>query len=209
MHTPLFYHSAERLFYTKENLQASVNAGEAHKGEGKESGSDKHDGYALHALRDVNQRHLLAKTSEHRQSQSETDGRREGIDHALQQREVFLDNEDGHTEYSTVGGYQRQEDTQCLIKGGRHFLQDNLHHLHQGGDDEDEHNGLQVLEPKGIKYELRDKMILLTNIALMKINIYSIIASIRIYYFLILLTIATRKPSVMKAPGGSTNISML
>ena len=39
-----------------------------------------------------------------------------------------------------------------LDRGGRHLLQDNLHHLHQRCDDKDECQRLQVLQAKGIEH---------------------------------------------------------
>ena len=70
----------------------------------------------------------------------------------MNQREVFLDNEDCYTKHSTVGGDKRKEDTESLVKGWRHFLQHNLNHLNQGCDDEDERQGLQILQAKRIEH---------------------------------------------------------
>ena len=70
----------------------------------------------------------------------------------MNQREVFLDNEDCYTKHSTVGGDKRKEDTECLIEGWRHFLQHNLYHLNQGCDDEDEREGLQILQAERIEH---------------------------------------------------------
>ena len=132
-----------------------MKANESRPAESREqTGREQHDGHALHALRDLYQLELLTHAGEDRQSQTEADSRREGIDDGLQQIEVFLDHEDGHTEHGAVGRNQRQEDTQCLIEGGRHLLEDDLHHLHEGGNHEDEGYRLQILQPEGIEHEL-------------------------------------------------------
>ena len=140
------------LVEAEEGLQAAVDAAEAHESQGEQSGGEHHDGHALHALGDTYQFHLLAHTGKHSQRQAEADGRREGIDDTLNQVVVLLDHEDGDAEHGTVGRDERQEDAEGLIEGGRHFLQDDLHHLHQRGDDEDEGDGLQILKAEGVEH---------------------------------------------------------
>lgn len=114
-----------------------------------------------------------------------------------------------------LGSNQRQEDTERLIKCRRNLLQDNLYHLNQGCNHEDERQGLEILQSERIEYILLntpgndgcqgqdksdgipipmavstffdtprngqiprncDKTMLLTNIAEININKYSIIS---------------------------------
>ena len=140
------------LIESEEHLQAAVDTREAHEGQGEEAGGEHDDGHALHALGNLSQLELLAHAGEYRQRQTEADGRREGIDHRLQQVEVFLDAEDGDTEHGAVGGDQGQEDAKGLIEGGRYLLQNNLDQLHQRGDDEDKGDGLQILQAEGVEH---------------------------------------------------------
>ena len=65
-----------------------------------------------------------------------------------------MDTENGYTKHSTVGSDEGQEDAQCLIEGGRHLLQDYLDHLHKSSNDQDEGDGLQILQAKGVEHEL-------------------------------------------------------
>ena len=64
--------------------EAVVDTGEAHEGEGKETGSDKDDGHATHAFGDVGESHLFANACEDSQGKRKAKGRREGIDGALE-----------------------------------------------------------------------------------------------------------------------------
>ena len=95
---------------------------------------------------------LFAQTGKDNQGQRETECRGKGVDHALQQVEVFLNHEDGHTEHSAVGRDERQEDAQSLIEAGAHLLQDDFHHLHQCGYHEDKGQRLEVREAEGVEH---------------------------------------------------------
>ena len=114
--------SGDGSVQTKEGAETALQAAEAHEGESQKTCRDEDDARALHSLRNLHQFELLAKTGEKRHCQGEADGRGDGIDDALQEVEVFLDDEDGYAEYVTVGGNQRQEDAQCLIQSGRHLF---------------------------------------------------------------------------------------
>ncbi len=105
------------LLYTKEEFKTAVNAREAHEGKAEQTGCNKHDGYAVHALRHVGEFKLLAHTGEDSKRYAESDSRRKGIDNALNKTEVFLDNKNCYAKNGTVGCNQWQEDTQCLIEG--------------------------------------------------------------------------------------------
>ena len=63
---------------------------------------------------------------------------------------------DGHAEDAAVGSDEGKEDTQRLIEAGADLLQYNLHHLHEGSDDEDEDDGLQVGEVHGMAFRRED-----------------------------------------------------
>ena len=115
----------------EKDAKATVYTTEAHEGEREQTSREHHNSHATHTLGNVAQFQLFAHTSKNGQCQSEANGGREGISHALQQVEVFLDNKDGHTQHSTVGGDERKEDAQGLIECGRHLLEDNLNHLYQ------------------------------------------------------------------------------
>ena len=121
---------------------ASHDAGEAHEGHGQQAGGEERDGDAFHRRGDVQARELLADAGEDDEREREADGRREGEDDGLRQVVILLNNEDGDAKDGAVGRDQRQEDAEGLLERGGDFLEDDLHHLHQGGDDEDEDDGL-------------------------------------------------------------------
>ena len=94
---------------------------------------------------------LLADAGENdqRQGEADTDGNR--VDDSLQQVIVLLDDLDRDTQHAAVRRNQRQEDPQRLVKGRRHLLQDDLDHLHQGGDHQDEHDRLHETQTENIQ----------------------------------------------------------
>ena len=63
-----------RLFQSEELLQASVNAGESHEGEGEERCRDQCDGYAFHALWDGGELLLLTQAGEEYERKAEAYG---------------------------------------------------------------------------------------------------------------------------------------
>ena len=63
--------------------------------------------------------------------------------------ELLGDHGQRHAEDGAVGRNQRQEHAQGGVKRRTDFLQDDLHHLHQGSDDEDEGDGLQEGQLQG------------------------------------------------------------
>ena len=115
------------------------------------SSCDQCDRRTLHAFRHVGHGQLLTNTCEDDQRQGKTDGDRDRIDDRLQEIVIFLNHQDSHTQYTAVRGDQRQEDTQRLIEGGRDLLEDDLHHLYQGSDDQDETDGLHEAQTKSIE----------------------------------------------------------
>ena len=133
--------------------QAVVHTAETHEGHSQQTGYNEGDGHTLHSLGDIHYSQLLADRSEYGEGKTEAEGSAHGIDNAGEQVGLktlgvvsALCHEDGNTKDGAVGGDERQEDAESLIQRRRHLLQDNLHHLHEGGDDEDEGNRLKVLE---------------------------------------------------------------
>ena len=59
-----------------------------------------------------------------------------------------MDDENGYTEDTTVRRDQRKEDTESLVESRGDLLQDDLDHLYECGDDEDEGDRLHVLHPQ-------------------------------------------------------------
>ena len=76
----------------------------------------------------------------------------EGVENAFKQVVVLLDDKDSHTKDAAVGGDEGEEHTKCLIEGWHGLLKYHLNHLHQGCNDEDESNGLKILETKDIEH---------------------------------------------------------
>ena len=138
----------------EQRIQACVDTTEAHEGKRKQTCRDEDDGHTTHATGHFRQIQLLAQTCKHHQGKSEANGRGEGVDDALQEVVILLDDEDGDTQHGTVRGDERQEDAQGLIECRRYFLQDDLHHLHQRSDDEDEGQRLQVLQAQRIEHKV-------------------------------------------------------
>lgn len=127
--------------------------GKAHEGEGHDAGGDEGDGDTLEGFGDIAGLELLADCGEQGNGQAETDGRGNGEHHRLAQvehvclaakGELLLDNHQRHAKHGAVGGYQRQEDTQRLIECRADFLEDDLYHLDQAGDDQDKGHRLHV-----------------------------------------------------------------
>ena len=143
-----------RLGSDSEDLgETVIYTTEAHEGHGQEASDDEGDGHALHSLGDVHRSQLLTDGSEDGQCQAEAEGGADGIDDTGE--EIGLDalgvvsalcHEDGNAEDGAVRGDEGQEDAEGLVEGRRHLLQNDLHHLHEGSDDEDEGDGLQVFE---------------------------------------------------------------
>ncbi len=139
--------------------ESVVHAAEAHEGHGEEAGGDEGDGHALHAFGYVGQCQLFAETGEDYQGQTEADGGAQGKPNAGEQIGIHagtvvgaFGHENGYTQDAAVGGDQGEEYSQGLIQGGADFLQDDFHQLHQGCNDEDKGNGLQILQAEGIQH---------------------------------------------------------
>ena len=131
--------------------EAVIDAAEAHEGHSQQAGHDEGDGHALHPLGDVHHGQLLTYGSEDGESQAEAESGGNGKDDAGQEVRLkplsvvgALSHKDSYAEDGAVGGDEGQEDAERLVQCGRYLLQDDLHHLHEGGDDEDEGDGLQI-----------------------------------------------------------------
>ena len=130
------------------------HAAEAHEGHGKDTGGDECDGDALHRGGELGARKLLADTCEDHEGEREADSDGDRIDDALQQGVFLLDDEDGDPEDAAVRRDEREEDAEGLVECRRYLLQDDLDHLHEGGDDEDEGDGLHIDHIEGLEDEL-------------------------------------------------------
>ena len=140
------------LLQAEENLQATVNTAEAHEGHGEETCGDEGDGDTPEGLGHIDKIELLTESGEEHHGEEEANTCGERIDDAFEQVVVLLDDKDGDTEDAAVGGDEGEEHAKCLIEGGHGLLEDNLNHLHQGCDDEDERDGLEVLKAKGVEH---------------------------------------------------------
>ena len=140
------------LIETEKHLQTTVNAREAHEGETQQASGEHDNGHTLHALGNLHQLELLAHTSKHSERQSEANGCGEGVDYRLQEVVVLLDAEDGHTKHGAVGGDEGEEDAKRLIESRRHFLKHDFDQLYQRGNDQNESDGLQILEAEGVEH---------------------------------------------------------
>lgn len=106
------------LLQSEEDGQATIYTAEAHEGHGKKAGYNEGNGHALHSLGNVNEAQLLADACKDYECQGKTKGGREGVNDSGKKVVLLLDNEDGYTKNTAVGGNQRKEHTECLIKGG-------------------------------------------------------------------------------------------
>ena len=129
------YSNIQRPEQARPESSKLYDAGEAHESHGQQTGCNQSDGGTLQALRHIDQAQLLANARKDGQRKTKAQCRRECINHTCQQVIVFLDNQDGNTQHTAVGRNQRKEHAQRLIERGRHFLQDDFYHLHQGGDE--------------------------------------------------------------------------
>ena len=131
-----------------------LDTGETHEGHGEETGADHCDRHTTHCLGDGCPCELLADTGKDGDSHSETDCGCESIDDALAEIHVLLHDRDGHTEDGAVSGDEREEYTERAVEHGGDLLEDDLKHLHEGGDHEDEDDGLHELQPEGCEDEI-------------------------------------------------------
>ena len=127
---------------------------EAHEGHGKDASGDERDGNALHRGGKLGARKLLTDACKDHQGERESDSDGDGVDDTLQERVFLLDDEDGDPEDAAVRRDERQEDAEGLVERRRYLLQDDFDLLHQGGDDEDEGNGLHIDHVEGLEDEL-------------------------------------------------------
>ena len=130
------------------------HAAEAHEGHGKDTGGDEGDGNALHRGGKLGARKLLAYACEDHKGKREAYRDGDGIDDTFQERVFLLDDEDGDPEDAAVCRDEWQEDAEGLIERRRYLLQDDFDHLHEGGDDEDEGDGLHIDHVEGLEDEL-------------------------------------------------------
>jgi len=132
------------------------NPREPHERHGENAGGDEGDWGAFHALGRLHQVDVLTDAREDDQGKGETEGDANGIDDRLakvqqcggftfNKGEFLGDHGQRNAKDGAVGRNQWQEHAQSGVERRTDFLQDNLHHLHQGSDDENESDGLQEL----------------------------------------------------------------
>ena len=101
---------------------------------------------------------MLTQAGEQDHSHAIAEGGRESIQDSLSETqhmgretegELLGNHVDSNTEDGAVGGYQGEEDAQCLIEGRAHFLEHNLDHLHERRYHQDERDRLQELKAEG------------------------------------------------------------
>ena len=122
------------------------DAAEAHEGQGGHSRSHQGDGQALEALGGDGLLHPAAHAGEQDHGHQEADAGAGGADDALREIIAIVDVQDGHAQDGAVGGDQGQIHTQRLVQRGDELLQHVLQQLHQDGDDQDEHDGLEIAQ---------------------------------------------------------------
>lgn len=132
----------------------SNHARKSHERHGQDASDDQGNRGAFHALRGFHQLDVLADARKQHQGQAKAQGDAHGIHHRLAKAqqmghaavvERLGDHGQSHAQNGAVGRNQRQKHAQGGVERRADFLQDNLYHLHQGGDDEDEGNGLHEL----------------------------------------------------------------
>ena len=62
---------------------------------------------------------------------------------------MLLDVQQRHAQQGAVGGDEGQVNAQGLVQGGYALFQEHLHHLHNGGNDEDEGGSLHIPQIQG------------------------------------------------------------
>ena len=150
----------ERLFLlVEEHRNALVDATKAHERQGQETCGDQGNGHALNTFGNAYEAELLAQAGKDDERKGEAQSGGQGIDDAGEEVGFealtvigAIGYEDGHTEDAAVGGDQGKEHAQRLIERGRELLEHDLDHLHQGGNHEDEDDGLQILQVEGVEH---------------------------------------------------------
>ena len=112
----------------------------------QQAGGDQCDGEALEALGALSLVDALTDGSEQDDSQSEAQAAGSTVDSAQQEVVAFLNVYQNNTQNGAVGGDQGQEHAQSLVQSGDKLLQEHFHNLNQGGNDQNEGNGLHVLQ---------------------------------------------------------------
>ena len=141
-------------FACEESGWGLNDAAEAHESHREQTGGEEGDRCALHCIRHFIKRELLADTCEEDECEAETEcccesEQGSGQHSVLSAHRQFLGTvsyENSYTENTAVSRDERQEDAECLIEGRTDLLQDDLNHLHEGSDDEDEEDRLEELQ---------------------------------------------------------------
>ena len=147
------------LLSVEEQGDALVDATEAHEGKSQEASGDESYGHTVHTFGNAYEAQLLAQSGKHDECQGEAERGGQGEDDAGEEVGLktlavvsAVGHEDSHAEDAAVGGNQRKEHAERLIERGRELLQHDFDHLHEGSDDEDEGDGLQILQAEGVEH---------------------------------------------------------
>ena len=136
---------------------------ESHECHGKDTCGDESYRSALHCFGYIVAAQLLTQTCKEYKCYSEAKGGSQSEERTGEQVVVktfgefvrAVSHEDSNTEDAAVRGDKRKEHTESLIQRRRDLLEDDLNHLHERGDDEDEQDRLQEAESEGIKQHLQ------------------------------------------------------
>jgi hypothetical protein len=135
-----------------------VEAGEAHEGQAHQAGGDHGDGGALEGRGHVGAVQALADAGKKDEDEGEADRTAEAEEQGFEQVVVQGDVEQGDAEHGAVGGDQRQVDAEHLVQHRAGLLDDQLGDLHDGGDDDDEGQGAQVVDARGDQHVVVHKV---------------------------------------------------
>ena len=101
---------------------------------------------ALKAGRSHGLLHTAADAGEQDHSYQEADAGAGGADDGLNEVVAVVNVQNGHAQDGAVCGDQGQIYAQCLIQSRDKLLQEVLQKLYQDGDDQDEHDGLEIAQ---------------------------------------------------------------
>ena len=90
----------------------------------------------------------LADAGHGAQGQGEAQAAADTEHHALQEVVALLHVHQSCTQHGAVGGNEGQVDAQGLIKARHTLFQEHLHHLYDGGNDQNEGYGLHIFHFK-------------------------------------------------------------
>ena len=100
---------------------------------------------------------MLTNTCKEYHSKAITECGSKGVNGSLSEIHILLHHRESDTENCAVGGDERKEDSESLIKRRTDLLEHNLNHLYKSGNHKDERYGLQVGKFQWYKHILVQK----------------------------------------------------